>query len=244
MADRLALTGIVGLALVVGGVAWRGESRQAALRTLEAELEQSRTAAARAEEDMLDHAEELAALRRRVNALEAAGFFDADAAVAREDAEQQVETRGNGASLIIVGAKGPNVQRLPAGPQAAEGAKAEAEAVDAALKQAKEDQLATQGADFVTQARARVEQAVDSLVAAGSVDGGRRQAVVDLLEGEAEEVWELKAEVQRGELDQSGAIAEYEEIRAGYDEALGELIGAPAAEAVRLVAEGGGKNKK
>lgn len=193
---------------------------------------------------MLDHAEELAALRRRVNALEAAGFFDADAAVAREDAEQQVETRGNGASLIIVGAKGPNVQRLPAGPQAAEGAKAEAEAVDAALKQAKEDQLATQGADFVTQARARVEQAVDSLVAAGSVDGGRRQAVVDLLEGEAEEVWELKAEVQRGELDQSGAIAEYEEIRAGYDEALGELIGAPAAEAVRLVAEGGGKNKK
>ena len=44
---------------MVGLVAWRGESRQAELRTLEAEVEQARTAAARAEEDMLDHAEEL-----------------------------------------------------------------------------------------------------------------------------------------------------------------------------------------
>ena len=102
-------------------------------------------------------------------------------------------------------------------------------------------QLREQGATYVSEATARLESTVDDLVSAGTIDAGKRQAVVDLMVGEAHEVWELKAEVQRGELGQDEAVAEYEELRLAYTQALEELLGEGEAEAVMATRGQGGR---
>lgn len=225
----------LGVVALVGVQAWQQQELRDRVAELEAAHLEVGEEAARAEARAALLKQEVRSLRDRLRTLEARALFEEDAEVARTSAERQVSTRGKGPSLLIVGAKGPRVERQPAQDQPLD------EAVTAALEEARDAQLREQGATYVSEATARLESTVDDLVSAGTIDAGKRQAVVDLMVGEAHEVWELKAEVQRGELGQDEAVAEYEELRLAYTQALEELLGEGEAEAVMATRGQGGR---
>lgn len=231
----LAFAGLVGM--FAAGQSWRVSQLASELDDAQDALSRAEARAESAERAQQGAVVEAEQLRSRVEGLEARELFEEDAAKAGVAAKRRVKTKGSGASLLVVGASGEVVE-VAAGSDAG----AIDQAVDAVIERAKESRLDEEGEAFVKKSTAKLEAQLDALVAAGTLEEADRSTVVDLMEGQAHEVWELKADVQRGELSETDAVAEYEEIRAGYRAALGEIVKPEAVTAV-MDAKGAGKGK-
>ncbi|MBW1878418.1 MAG: hypothetical protein JRJ84_08660 [Deltaproteobacteria bacterium] len=103
------------------------------------------------------------------------------------------------------------------------------EAVGRALQRVELARLDQLGERWTRAASDHLQVVLEDMVAEGRLRDEVNQDAHDLLLGEMYEVWDLKADVRRGAIDEADATAEYEEIHAAYVAALTELVGEETA---------------